>query len=107
MKIKISIYPALAFLCLLLGFTACSNGVPGKLKGEWRSKDGDTRLKITGKEFILDNGSALPEDFIMHGDTILTSYQGAQPYTRFVVQHLDDHNLKLLYPDSVSVDFTR
>ena len=86
---------------------ACSDSVPGKLKGSWRSKDGDTQLKITGKEFIMDNGSPLPEDYIMKGDTILTSYQGAQPYTRFIIRSLDDHNLKLLYPDSVTVEFTR
>lgn len=86
---------------------ACSDSVPGKLKGEWRSKDGDTRLKITAKEFIMDNGSPLPEDYIMKGDTILTSYEGTQPYTRFIIKQLDDHNLKLLYPDSVTVEFSR
>ncbi|WP_462266717.1 hypothetical protein [Mucilaginibacter sp.] len=91
----------------MITVTACSDSSQGKLKGEWRSKDGETRLKITGKEFIMDNGSPLPEDYIMKGDTILTSYEGSQPYTKFVIQQLDEHNLKLLYPDSVTVEFTR
>ncbi|GAB2695592.1 hypothetical protein GCM10027037_19210 [Mucilaginibacter koreensis] len=99
----------LSFFCTsLLSLSACSsNAKKSELKGEWRSKDGETRLKITGKEFIMDNGSPLPEDYIMKGDTILTSYEGSQPYTKFVIQQLDDHNLKLLYPDSITVEFTR
>ncbi len=95
------------FAACILCLAACSGSAPGKLKGNWRSKDGDTQLKITGKDFTMDNGSPLTEDYLMHGDTILTSYEGNQPYTRFVIKHLDDHNLKLLYPDSVTVEFTR
>lgn len=47
------------------------------------------------------------EDYVLKGDTILTSFNGNQPYTRFVIQKLEDHELKLLYPDSVSIDFVR
>jgi hypothetical protein len=44
-------------LVLLLG--AYSNPVKSKLQGKWSSKDGSTKLSITGKAFIMENeGSA-------------------------------------------------
>jgi len=95
---------ACAFL-LLSG--ACSNPVKSKLKGNWRSKDGVTKLNITEKEFMMDDGEAIPEDYFIKGDTIFTSFQGNQPYTSFVVQKLDDHYLKIMGPDSVAMEYTR
>ena len=86
---------------------ACSDPVKGKLKGNWHSKDGATKLNITEKAFTMDDGESIAEDYFLKGDTIFTSYQGNQPYTSFVVQKLDDHYLKLLGPDSVAVEFSR
>jgi hypothetical protein len=91
----------------VLAMVACSGSKAGKIKGEWRSKDNETLLKITGKQFTMDTDSPIPEDYFMKGDTIYTSFQGNLPYTKFVVKEVDEHNLKLLYPDSVLVEFTR
>ena len=87
--------------------TAACTGPVGKLKGEWHSKNSETLLKITNKQITLDNDSPIPEDYFVKGDTIYTSFEGNQPYTKFVVKHLDEHSLKLLYPDSALVEFTR
>lgn len=94
-------------VALLLG--ACSTGSgPEKLKGEWESKEAGIRLKITANKFTEDTGTKpVAEDYFMKGDTILTSFEGNMPYTKFVIKQLDDHSLKLLYPDSISVTFTR
>jgi hypothetical protein len=92
---------------LALIFIACSNPVKNKLQGKWHSKDGNTKLNITDKGFIMDDGEAITEDYFLKGDTIFTSFQGNQPYTGFVVQKLDDHYLKLLGPDSVAMEFSR
>lgn len=55
-----------------------------------------------------DGASPIPEDYFMKADTIFTSFEGNQPYTKFVVKKLDDHNLSLVMPDdSVAVDFTK
>jgi hypothetical protein len=88
-------------------FAACSNPIKKKLKGYWHSKDGVTKLNITEKAFAMDDGESIPEDYFIKEDTIFTSYQGNEPYTSFVVQKLDDHYLKLLGPDSVTVEFSR
>jgi hypothetical protein len=100
----IFVHVAGAFV-LLAG--ACSNPVKSKLKGNWRSNDGVTKLNITDKEFTLDDGEAIAEDYFIKGDTIFTSFQGNQPYTSFVVQKLDDHYLKLMGPDSVAMEYTK
>ena len=86
---------------------ACSNSQKNKLQGTWKSKDGSVKLKITDRSFIMDDGEAIAEDYIVKGDTVLTSFQGNQPYTAFVVQKLDDHYLKLMGPDSVAVEYSR
>jgi len=86
---------------------ACSSPVKNKLQGQWKSKDGSVKLKITDKSFTMDDGEAIPEDYFTKGDTVFTSFQGNQPYTKFVVEKLDEHNLKLMGPDSVAVDYTR
>jgi len=96
-----------AACALLLITAACSNRAKNKLQGKWRSKDGSVKLKITDKSFTLDDGEAIAEDYFVKGDTLFTSFQGNQPYTTFVVQKLDEHNLKLMGPDSVAVDYTR
>ncbi len=100
----IFVHVAGAFL-LLAG--ACSNPVKSKLKGNWHSKDGGTKLNITDKEFMMDDGEAIPEDYFIKGDTIFTSFEGNQPYTKFVVQKLDEKYLKLMGPDSVAMEYTR
>ncbi len=87
--------------------TAACKGPVGKLKGEWRSKNSETILKFTNKQITMDNDSPIPEDYFVKGDTIYTSFEGNQPYTKFVVKQVDDHNLKLLYPDSALVEFSR
>lgn len=94
-------------IALFLG--ACSTGSgPQKLKGEWESQAAGIKLKITGDKFTEDTGtSPLTEDYFVKADTIFTSFEGNLPYTKFVIQQLDEHTLKLLYPDSVSVTFSR
>ena len=96
---------ALAFIALVLTSVGC-NKSPGnkKLQGNWKSKDGTTRLKITDKQFELDN---LAEDYFLKGDTIFTSFQGNLPYTKFVIQKLDDKQLNLFFPDSIAVEFSK
>lgn len=106
MKTFILIFVHLASAIVLFA-GSCSHSAKSKLKGDWKSKDGGTRLTITADKFTEDTGSPVTEDYFMKGDTIFTSFEGNQPFTKFVVQQLDDHNLKLLYPDSVSVAFVR
>jgi hypothetical protein len=92
-------------IAVVLFGVACAGNTQSKLKGNWHSKQGSV-LKITDNEFIADNESPA-EDYILKGDTIFTSFEGNQPYTRFVIEHLDDHQLKLQYPDSTKVEFAR
>jgi hypothetical protein len=92
---------------IVLFIGSCSHSGQNKVKGEWQTKDGTTRLKITGDKFTEDNGAPVTEDYFIKGDTIFTSFEGNQPYTKFVIQQVDEHNLKLLYPDSVSIAFVR
>ncbi|MEO6632136.1 MAG: hypothetical protein ABIN13_10455 [Mucilaginibacter sp.] len=101
----IFIYPACVIV--LLGVACTSNTPNAKLKGSWKSKDGTTKLKITDKGFTMDDGEAIAEDYFVKGDTIFTSFEGNKPYTAFLIQKLDDHNLKLMGPDSVAVEYGR
>lgn len=78
-----------------------------KLIGSWKSKNNETSLKITDKKFIMDGDEQSAEDYFTKGDTIYTSFEGNQPYTRFVIKKLDEQNLSLVYPDSVLVEFGR
>ena len=90
---------------------ACSSetktGGNKALEGSWTSADGETKLKVTPKQFILDNGEPIPEDYFTKGDTIFTSYEGSRPYTQFIIQKLDAQQLSLLFPDSVVVEFKK
>ncbi|MES2279397.1 MAG: hypothetical protein V4592_25420 [Bacteroidota bacterium] len=106
MKTFILIFIHLAS-AIVLFVGSCSHSAKSKLKGEWKSKDGTTKLNISADKFTEDNGSPVTEDYFMKGDTIYTSFEGNQPFTKFVVLNVDDHNLKLLYPDSVSIAFVR
>jgi hypothetical protein len=103
-----TIYLSSSLLVLLLTtvLLACGDPKKGKLEGHWTSKDGD-KLTITGKKFSIESDAPVAEDYFVKGDTIFTSFEGNQPYTKFVIQQLDDHNLKLLYPDSISIEFSR
>lgn len=96
-----------AICAVVLTTAACSGSKTGKIKGEWRSKDDQTILKITGNQFTLDSDSPVPEDYFVKGDTIFTSFQGNLPYTKFVIKEVDDHKLKLQYPDSALVEFSK
>ena len=78
-----------------------------KLKGNWHSKDGSIKLKITGKEVITNNDATAAEQYTIKEDTLLTSFQGNRPFTKLVIQNLDENNMKLQYPDSVSIEFLR
>jgi len=55
----------------------------------------------------MDSDLQYAEDYFVKGDTIYSSFQGNQPYSKFVIQKLDDHNLKLLSPDSTIMEFTK
>jgi len=56
---------------------------------------------------MTDDDESIAEDYFLKGDTIFTSFQGNQPYTKFVIQKLDDRDMRLLGPDSVAVDYSR
>ncbi|HVS93714.1 MAG TPA: hypothetical protein VHE59_16865 [Mucilaginibacter sp.] len=86
---------------------ACSGRAGNKLHGDWKAVNSKERLKITDKKFVPDGDEALAEDYFIKGDTIYTSFDGNQPYSKFVVQMLDDHHLKLLSPDSEIMEYTR
>lgn len=92
---------------LVLIMAACSGSTKSKLKGNWQSKDGSIKLKITNKEVITNNDVSAAEQYTIKEDTILTSFQGNQPYTKLVIQNIDNSSMKLLYPDSVSIEFSR
>ena len=78
-----------------------------KLLGNWKAKNHETSLKITDKKFIMDGDEQSAEDYFTRGDTIFTSFEGNQPYTKFVIKKLDGQSLSLVYPDSVMVEFSR
>lgn len=91
----------------VLLIVACSNPAKSRLKGNWKSKDGAINLSITDKDFTMDDGDAIAEDYFVKGDTIFTSFEGNQPFTKFAIQTIDDHNLTLMGPDSVAVEYSR
>lgn len=97
---------AVTLFLVACGGTKTSGANP-KLKGEWKTADGETKLKITDNKFTEDNGQPVTEDYFVKGDTIFTSFEGNLPYTKFVIQKLGEKNLTLLYPDSVSVEFVK
>jgi hypothetical protein len=95
-------------VCTLLWLpSACSNSPKSNLRGDWKLKSGETKLKITDKKFAMDSDLQYAEDYFVKGDTIFTSFEGNQPYSKFIVQKLDEHQLKLLSPDSTVMEFTR
>lgn len=84
---------------------ACSsNGSDKKLEGEWRAKDG-SKLHITTKKFAM--GEDEEEDYFVKGDTIYTSFEGNLHYTKFALKGIDDHNLKIVGPDSVAMEYSK
>lgn len=101
--------PIFAAVAGLLLIYSCSQppAANKKLEGNWKSKDGSTKLSITDKDFIMNDGQASKEDYFVKNDTIYTSYQGSRPYTKFSIKELDDHKLTLCYPDSDIVEFSR
>ncbi|QEM07511.1 hypothetical protein DIU31_029900 [Mucilaginibacter rubeus] len=101
--------PIFAAVAGMLLIYACSQppAANKKLEGNWKSKDGVTKLSITDKDFIMDDGQASKEDYFVKNDTIYTSYQGSRPYTKFFIKELTDSKLTLCYPDSDIVEFSR
>lgn len=91
---------------ILLG-VACSDPERGGIKGNWLSEDGNTRLKVTDKTFAIDKNAEIAEDYFIKGDTVYTSFEGNQPYSKFAIQQLNGDDLMLLDPDSVSIHFKR
>ncbi|RYE33438.1 MAG: hypothetical protein EOP42_08290 [Sphingobacteriaceae bacterium] len=102
-------YLVLATIAVGAGILAACNSsaTNKKLLGKWYSQDKKTNLKITAKEFILDEGEPFAESYFTKGDSIFTSYEGSEPYTKFVVKDLTDKSMTLVYPDSTSVSFFR
>lgn len=92
---------------LLFEMSCTSPAATKKLQGNWVSKDGKTKLKITKKTFAMDNEARIEEAYFVKGDTIFTSFQGNQPYTKFVIQNLQDKQLTLMDPDAHSLEFVR
>ncbi|PAW93202.1 hypothetical protein CKK33_06710 [Mucilaginibacter sp. MD40] len=93
----------------ILGMSAChTNTANKKVQGNWKSKDGSILLKITDKQFVMENDSPVPEDYFVKGDTIFTSFEGNQPYTKFVIKKLADREMSLIMPDdSVAIEFSK
>jgi hypothetical protein len=100
----IAVHVLIAFALLAM---SCGNPVKNKLQGNWVSKDGVTKLKITDKGFAMDDNAQIPEEYFIKDDTIFTSFEGNQPYTKFVIKKLDGDKLTLLDPDEQSLEFTR
>ncbi|MDB5030577.1 hypothetical protein [Mucilaginibacter sp.] len=92
---------------ILLFSMSCTNPVKDKLQGSWTSKDGKTKLKVTDKGFAMDNNAEVPEQYFLKGDTIYTSFEGNQPYTKFVIQKLEPNRLTIQDPDLQLIEFTR
>ncbi|MET3981681.1 hypothetical protein ABIB62_004302 [Mucilaginibacter sp. UYP25] len=106
MKIKALLIVTVFGAATLL--TACEKHESNKkVLGDWKSKDANVTLKITDKKFIMDGDVQNAEDYFTKGDTIFTSFEGNQPYTKFVIKKLDGQHMDLLYPDSVVVAFSR
>lgn len=102
----------LFFLILILFpvlFSSCKNKtVKNKIIGSWHSENKKTGLKITAKEFTLnEDGEPIAENYFLKGDTLFTSYEGTAPFTKFVIKDLSDKSLTLVYPDSTLIKFIR
>lgn len=97
-----------AGVVIVVAVSACkSSSVNKKLLGKWHSADQKTKLELTAKSFILDEGEPIAESYFAKGDTLFTSYEGSEPYTQFVIKDLTDKSMTLVYPDSTSVSFIR
>lgn len=116
MHFKSSLFTILAAGAILLLSACPKKQKPGsvtngsgiknpKLVGNWQAKDG-SKLKITDKTFT-EGDAPEAEDYFIKGDTIYTSFEGNLPYTKYAIKKLDEHNLELFTPDSVSVVYTK
>ncbi|MEX8547645.1 MAG: hypothetical protein V5804_08595 [Mucilaginibacter sp.] len=104
---KNSILLLLLFFLIAFGCRQ-QTSAKNKIRGKWHSADGKTRLTITQKEFTLNEGEEpIAESYFVKGDSIFTSYEGSQPFTKFVIKNVSDKTLTLVYPDSTSVNFMR
>lgn len=97
----------LVFTIMILTGVACSHQQNKNIRGIWKAKSGGGHLIINKTKFALDTEVSLAEDYFVKGDTIFTSFEGNLPYSKFVIQKIDDHNLQLLSPDSAVLAFTK
>lgn len=104
MKNSGNIFLFLAASTVVMG---CSSPIKSKLKGDWRSTDGVTMLKISDDEFSLEDGETIPKTYSVKKDTIYTSFREDEPVDSFIVEKVDDHHLELMGADSVTVDYSR
>ncbi|WP_100342714.1 hypothetical protein [Mucilaginibacter auburnensis] len=86
---------------------ACTDHPVNRLKGNWIAEDGIHELKITDKTFAIDAEAQINEDYFVKDDTIFTSFEGNQPYSKYTITKIDDQSLTLLDPDSVTINFRR
>ncbi len=86
---------------------ACTDHAVNRLKGNWIADDGLHELKITDKTFAIDAEAQITEDYFVKEDTIFTSFNGNQPYVRYVIKNVDEQSLTLLDPDSLTLNFRR
>lgn len=111
MKIKKLLFKNVILLLLpffLITYGCKQQSAKAKIHGKWHSQDGKVKLTITQKEFTLDEDEEpIAESYFVKGDSIFTSYEGSQPFTKFVIKNVSDKSLTLIYPDSTSVDFVR
>lgn len=106
----IKIYlPFAVLLSVITALCSCNHSTfKNKIQGNWKSEDGKTKLKITTKDFVLNEWTEpIAESYFVKEDSIFTSYEGSQPFTKFVVKNLSNKSLTLVYPDSTSIKFVR
>lgn len=85
---------------------ACSDHPVNQLKGHWISADGKINLEVTDNTFAVGENQ-VAEDYFVKDDTIYTSFEGNQPYTKYTISTLNSNHLTLINPDSEAIDFNR
>ena len=107
MRIHPLIYIVTTGLLMLMSVACTNNKGNTKLVGVWISKKDGSKLKITAKQFTMESDAPDAEDYFVKGDTIFTSFEGNLPYTKYAIKQLGEHSLKLLTPDSTTVEFSK
>ncbi len=104
---KIALITVHFLTAAVLVAVACTDHAVNRLKGNWIAEDGLNELKITDKTFAIDAEAQITEDYFVKEDTIFTSFDGNQPYIRYVIKQIDNQNLTLLDSDSTLLNFKR